>query len=205
MEYAKDVIPVCMECATLDAGTKMCEKCGIEYCMHFSSAIDVRYCGNCMVDVHLGITEITKETRYINPTTKQETSRKRRIATGYEFSGTDWLFAQYHINEIANDEAKFTEWAEYHRSQYTTLMSIREDKRIEKLAKLNQVKINLSPLSGTATPSGSRSRTRVDKVISKPVTDPNVIRATVGAALQAVYGRKPTDAEIDAVLNATKK
>jgi hypothetical protein len=79
------------------------------------------------------------------------------------------------------------------------MMRVREDIRIERLAKLNQVKINLSPLNGSAAPA--TKKIKQDKVIShKFVKDPNAVRATLQMALTAVLGRAPSTAELDVAM-----
>ena len=152
-----------------------------------------------MKDVQIEVSDITKETKYINPITGAETSRKRRRGKLYEYLGTDWLFAEHRIYEL--DDEKIDRWIEYHDAMCSHMKNVREDRRIERLAKLNQVKINLSPLS--SAPSGARARTKVNKVIShKFVSDPNAVRINMQTALTAVLGRVPSQQEVDAAMKA---
>ena len=65
MRYDAEQIPCCVDCdADLAGKTKICVKCGVVYCEHFSSNIDIRFCGNCMHDFKVSTsTEIRTEER----------------------------------------------------------------------------------------------------------------------------------------------
>ena len=61
-KYGSDTIPVCINCDRNNL-TKSCAKCGVAYCKHYTSNIDIAFCSNCVSDITLKESIIEKEVR----------------------------------------------------------------------------------------------------------------------------------------------
>lgn len=141
MTYTTDVIPVCPECSLRDEAedmTKLCERCGISYCVHFASPVDARYCGNCMVDMVVTESIETKTTIYENAK-GEEITRKRQIARSLKLTGTDWLFANKQISSLTDEELLVS--IEYHRNIAGAMLLEREERKTEQMNKLSKIKV----------------------------------------------------------------
>ena len=159
MSYSNDIIPVCADCETsadYDTKTKLCERCGISFCVHFASLVDARYCSNCMVDFKVTETIETKTTIYEN-SNGTEVTRKRQIAKSLRLEGTDWLFANTQIS-LLNDEQLLAA-IEYHRNIAGIMLLEREERKTEQLNKLSRVKINIrKPEDATKQPRVTKTK-----------------------------------------------
>src|SRR5271157_4849219 len=68
------VCDVCLELnLTHKADIVICERCEKPFCFHFSSNIDVQYCVNCLSDVSVSNSIITKTYEHKNEETGQKT------------------------------------------------------------------------------------------------------------------------------------
>lgn len=136
MTYEANLIPVCDVCK--EEEHELCKRCGIAYCKHFASAIDFHYCGNCLGDFSVVETIETKVTEYTDAA-GNITSRKRQLARNLKLTGTDWLFAQYAIENLTDEELLQT--IEYHRNIASMMLLERETRKMEKYKKLAGIKV----------------------------------------------------------------
>ncbi len=149
MRYGADVIPVCQQCAieetktsilSKDSITKNCAKCGIAYCEHYSSDVDVRFCGNCMVDFKVTNSVEVRTEDHLNDEGKVVYS-KRVHCKVLHLEGSDWLFTASKISTLSDTDLDAT--IEYHRAIAGLMLSEREERRVEKYQKLNKMVIKL--------------------------------------------------------------
>lgn len=148
MRYSAETIPVCPDCAVLDLNprteqtqiTKSCAKCGVAYCEHYSSDIDCRFCGNCMVDFKvINSVEIRTE-NHLNDEGAIVYSKRTRCKV-LHLEGSDWLFTTNKISQLSDEDLDAT--IEYHRAIAGLMLSEREERRVEKYQKLNKMVIKL--------------------------------------------------------------
>lgn len=194
MQYSPETIPACQECISNDATDdtiKMCAKCGVGFCCHFASSIDIQYCGNCMVDVNLTEEVIVKEQIFHN-SAGAETYRRRQIAKKLKLSGSDWLFANYQIGEISDEELGIA--IEHHKSIATAMMLERESRRVEHLQKLRGIKVILKPRNDVDS-TGAIKATK--KKTPKPTVD--AVREAIKVMITA-SGRIATDELVDQMM-----
>ena len=142
MKYAADVIPVCPNCAAEaeNEKTKQCAKCGIAYCEHYSSNIDIRFCGNCMSDFKVSTsTEIRTEER--SNEAGEVVYKKRVTCKRLHLEGSDWLFSAAKIHTLSDDDLDAT--IEYHSAIKGMMLQEREERRVEKWQQLNKLNMKL--------------------------------------------------------------
>jgi hypothetical protein len=138
MKYTADEIPVCLACDSIERGTNTCTKCKVQYCRHYASVTDVRYCSNCISDFTIKETIIEKVVERERPDGTISFSRKyqaRRIT----LQGNDWLFAAHLIEEMSDAEIEAT--IEYHRANVGLMLQERESRKLERIRKLSSIKI----------------------------------------------------------------
>jgi hypothetical protein len=161
MTYEQDQIPVCVHCDNIDSldRIKTCAKCSVQYCEHFSSEIDIRFCGNCMKDF--------KVTNSIEIRTTEQTNnageviyKKRVQCKRLHLEGTDWLFTANKISTLSDDDLDCT--IEYHRAIASLMLHEREERRIEKYQKLNKQVITLQRNSNVDNTGAVRGSLKTD-------------------------------------------
>lgn len=187
MKYAEDTIPVCAACALIEDSlsvTKMCDKCGVVYCQHYASDVDVRYCANCMSDFKVVETIETKIVEHMNED-NEVTSRRKYTCKSLNLSGTDWLFTSRKINTLTEEE--LTASIEYHREIASMMLQEREARRVEHFHKLAQVKLNFGPRpEHDATGAIKKSKDKKNRTTSsKKKPDANAIASAFATLLGA--------------------
>jgi hypothetical protein len=190
MPYDENQIPVCLACeerSDAEDTKKNCERCGVQFCCHFASTVDFRYCSNCMADFKVIESVETKTITYQNAA-GVVTTRRREIARNLKLVGSDWLFANTQISLLSDSEIEET--IEYHRAIMGVMLMEREDRRTEQLNKLSKVKITLrkrddvdSTGAVKKTKNGGTKRTSKQSSEEKKVAD----------ALQALLSLSPAD------------
>ena len=150
MQYGSEIIPVCHDCLELEP--KTCLKCGMEYCMHFSSTTDVRFCGNCMSDFTV-VTETEVRITESANCAGQIVYTKRDRCKHLKLQGTDWLFTERLIHTLTDEELDAT--IEYHRAICSLMLSERQDRQVEKYAKMSKLVIKLQASSVSVDSTGA--------------------------------------------------
>jgi hypothetical protein len=180
MRYATDTIPVCLECEQAETQQiKLCEKCGISYCMHYASNIDVRFCSNCMDDFKVIETIETKIVEHLNDA-NEVTSRRKYICKSLSLTGTDWLFTTHKIKNLTDEQ--LTDTIEYHREIASEMLLERETRKVERYKNLAQVTLNL-PKRQNVDSTGAVKQTRTRS--SKKEPDANAVATAIGVLLGA--------------------
>lgn len=136
-KFAIDAIPICTICDAKDE-TKSCQKCHVNYCKHFASVTDLRFCGNCIADVKLIETVLEKTVEHERPDGTISFSRKH-LARRLRLIGNDWLFASHLIEEMSDAEIEAS--VEYHRANVDLMLQERESRKQERYRKLAGVKV----------------------------------------------------------------
>ncbi len=108
-------------------GIRYCNKCQVPYCIHYASGIDPEYCHECLREVEVETSVITKTTEHFNENT-QRVYTKKQTARQIKFGGQDWLFHQRKISTL--DDAELDIAIEYHHAIYSGMIYEREDRRI---------------------------------------------------------------------------
>lgn len=213
MKYNNSTIPVCSECSASAIKVedskqqneglliRSCRRCGIHFCVHYSSSTDVRYCGNCLSDFRVSISLIEKTEEKIDDESGQILARKRQVAKSIHLTGTDWLFESHKISEM-NDEELLAS-IEYHDAIKGLLLHERETRRIEKFKKMASIRlphnvIDAPTAKGIGTSPNTTLKSRTTR--TKKKDDPN----TVAHALNALLGIKIDPAAIAAALKNKK-
>ena len=186
MRYPSDIIPVCVDCANNDQ--EICKRCAIAYCKHFASTIDFHYCANCLDDFSVVETIETKTTEYTNEH-GVVTSRKRQMAKNLKLTGTDWLFAQYAIENLTDEE--LVETIEYHRNIASLMLMERETRKTEEYKKLAGIKVRVI----TKEPKGDGK----DKAPKTPKAKKEPDQNAIFAALQTLLSANMTPEQIMAL------
>lgn len=136
-KYGPDVIPCHEECD--EAGeTKACKKCGIIYCKHFASLIDIQFCANCVSDVSLKETILEKIVEHIRSDGSVSFSRKHQ-AKYVKIMNVDWLFLNHAITEMNDSDIDAS--IELHRANVDLLLSERESRKLERVRKLAGIRV----------------------------------------------------------------
>lgn len=141
MKYADDEIPICVRCDKLDE-LKVCKKCHVQYCKHFSAVIDTNFCANCIGDVQLIETVIEKTVEHERPDGTISFSRKSQ-ARRLRLVGNDWLFLSHLIGDMSDAEIEAS--VEYHRANVDLMLQERESRKQERYRKLANIKIVHNP------------------------------------------------------------
>jgi hypothetical protein len=202
MKYDEHIIPVCEECGKAsEPATKHCEKCGIEYCQHFASNIDLRYCANCMDDFKVVNSVEIKVTEYHNPENGEVTSRRRQLCKKLHLQGTDYLFAAAQIGKLSDEELDAT--IEYHKAIASIMLNEREVRKVENNQKLQKIKLNLTrraDVDSTGAIKTPKTREKKEKTIQAPTREQIIAALTV-----MLGGKKPDDKLVDQMMKAGQK
>ncbi len=192
MIYDQSILPVCQECEQSDynGNTKQCEKCGIAFCKHYASSIDIRFCGNCMDDFQVVESIEVKVTEKLGPDGEVQ-YRKRQMARNLKLIGTDWLFTVHKISTMSDEE--ITASIEYHNEIKAQMLQERENRRTEFLNKLSKVKLNIKKREDVDS-TGAIKAVKVKTPKKKP--DQNAI----AAALATILGAGMTKEQVDNLL-----
>jgi hypothetical protein len=136
------VCDVCLELnLTHSTSVIRCARCGQAFCFHFASAVDVQYCVNCLSDISVSKSAITKT--YEHKNAQGDTVFYRRRAREIQIKGLDWLFAQRKIVELSDLELDLS--IEYHRNILSLMCIEQEQRRTAKMHRYANVKIHITP------------------------------------------------------------
>ena len=158
---------VCEVCLELNLTTKSvikCARCEQAFCFHFASNIDAQYCVNCMSEISIAKSQITKTYGHKNDETGV-TSFYRRRAREIKIDGLDWLFAQRKISELADVELDMA--IEYHRNICSLMMAESERRRNEKMHRYAGIKVNIPTPSTTTVHEGTTTTVKKTRTVSK--------------------------------------
>jgi hypothetical protein len=136
-----------------------CERCGQAFCFHFASTVDAQYCVNCLSDISVQSSIITKTYEHTNAETGTHTFYRRK-AREIKIDGLDWLFAQRKIITLTDLELELA--IEYHRNILSLMITEYEARRNAKIHRYANTKIvfpTKSPISSTATTTTRKIRT----------------------------------------------
>lgn len=138
MEQDVVTIPVC--CVTCDSRslTKSCIKCGVVYCKHHASKIDLRYCSECIGEIKVTESIIEKTVEHIKADGSISFSRKYQ-AKMIKLEGVDWLFASHLIENMSDADIEAT--IEFHKSNVDLMLMERQSRQQERARKLAGIKI----------------------------------------------------------------
>jgi Zn-finger nucleic acid-binding protein len=154
-KYSADEIPVCIPCDTGNI-TRTCKKCKVNFCPHYSSIIDIRFCANCVGDVSIRETIIEKVVERVKPDGQVSFSRAfyaRRI----KLEGVDWLFANELIVNTPDD--KLDAAIEYHRANIDLLLLERQQRQLERSHQLARVKVKINTSANDKTVATKTAKT----------------------------------------------
>jgi hypothetical protein len=154
------VCDVCLELnLTHPTSVITCARCGQPFCFHFASTIDAQYCVNCLSDISVSKSVVTKTYEHKND--QGDIVFYRRRAREIQISGLDWLFAQRKINELSDLELDLS--IEYHRNILSLMCTEQEQRRTAKMHRYAGVKIHLTPsvtdVNHTTTTTVKKTRT----------------------------------------------
>jgi len=139
------VCDVCLELnLTHPTSVVYCERCGQAFCFHFASTVDAQYCVNCMSDITVQSSIITKTYEHKNDETGVHTFYRRK-AREIKISGLDWLFAQHKIVTLTDLELDLA--VEYHRDILALMITEYESRRNAHFHKYAGVKVTMPPLT----------------------------------------------------------
>ncbi len=158
---------VCDVCLELNLTTKSvikCARCEQAFCFHFASNIDAQYCVNCMSEMSIAKSVITKTYEHKNDETGI-TSFYRRKAREIKIDGLDWLFAQRKISELADVELDMA--IEYHRNICSLMMAESERRRNEKMHRYAGIKTHIPTPSTTKVTEGTTTTVKKTRTVSK--------------------------------------
>ena len=158
---------VCDVCLELNLTTKSvikCARCEQAFCFHFASNIDAQYCVNCMSEMSVARSVITKTYEHKNDETGV-TSFYRRKAREIKIDGLDWLFAQRKISELADVELDMA--IEYHRNICSLMMAESERRRNEKMHRYAGIKVHIATPSTTKITEGTTTTVKKTRTVSK--------------------------------------
>lgn len=175
-------VPICELCMGAENTTKVCPKCGVDFCVHFASTNDIQYCSNCLSDFKVVETIETKVTERVNAE-GIVVARQKQIAKNIRLVGMDWLFMAKKISAMTDEEVLYS--IEYHSAIKSLLISEREERRVEHFQKMKGVKltptIDSSAIATNGVASNSKKRVKIDK---KP-PNANDVAAALGTILKA--------------------
>ena len=158
---------VCDVCLELNLTTKSvikCARCEQAFCYHFASAVDAQYCVNCMSDISVSKSTITKTYESTNQETGIKTFYRRR-AREIKIDGMSWLFAQRRIKELGDEELDMV--IEYHRNVLSLLIDESERRRNEKMHRYANVKMVIPTAATTKVTDTSSTTTKRTRTVSK--------------------------------------
>jgi len=176
------VCDVCLELnLTHPAEVVTCLRCGLPFCLHFASKIDVQYCVNCLSDISVSKSIITKTYEHTNEETGVKTFYRRK-AREIQIGGLDWLFAQRKISELTDTELDLT--IEYHRNILSLMIGEQERKRAEKMHRYAGVKMHIpTPSDSTSVSNSTTTTVKKTRTISKNKAQEQI--ASILASMQA--------------------
>lgn len=157
---------VCESCQELNLTTKSiitCARCGKPFCFHFASSVDPMYCVNCLSDVSMEKSIITKTYKHENAEGVQ--TFYRRKAREIKIGGTDWLFAQRKIYELSDVELDLM--IEYHRNILALMIDEQTQQRIAKLHRYAGVEVHIKTPSTTDVAHTTTTTTKRTRTVSK--------------------------------------
>jgi hypothetical protein len=193
---AQLVCDVCLELnLTTKAVVEKCVRCGQAFCFHFQSAIDSQYCVNCMSDVSVTKSVITKTYTHTNQETGEQSFYRRR-AREIKIDGLSWLFAQRKIVELSDVELDMA--IEYHRNIYSLMMDEAERRRNEKMHRYANTPFKIPTPTTTKVTDNTQTTVKKSRTTSKTKAG-----ETVAALLQSMLAKGMTIEQIIAA--ATKK
>jgi hypothetical protein len=140
-----------------------CARCGQAFCFHFASTIDAQYCVNCLSDVSVSKSIITKT--YEHKNAEGQTVFYRRRAREIQINGLDWLFAQRKINELSDVELDLS--IEYHRNILSLMITEQEQRRTAKMHRYAGVKVHIPTPTTTGVHDSTTTTVKKTRTISK--------------------------------------
>jgi len=158
---------VCDCCLELNLTTKTvitCQRCEQAFCFHFASSVDPMYCVNCLSDISMQKSIITKTYEHTNPETGEHTFYRRR-AREIKIDGLDWLFAQRKIIELSDVELDLT--IEYHRNILSLMITEGEQRRTAKMHRYANVKMHIATPSSTTVTDATHTTVKKVRTVSK--------------------------------------
>jgi hypothetical protein len=158
---------VCDCCLELNLTTKTvikCERCEQAFCYHFASSVDPMYCVNCLSDISMQKSVITKTYEHTNPETGEHTFYRRR-AREIKIDGLDWLFAQRKITELSDVELDLM--IEYHRNILSLMITEGEQRRTAKMHRYAGVKMRIATPSSTTVTDSTHTTVKKVRTVSK--------------------------------------
>lgn len=197
-KYDLETIPICENCNT-ESDTKNCKKCHIEYCKHFASTIDQRYCANCMSDLRLKETIMEKTVEHERSDGTITFSRKYQ-ARHIQMQGTDWLFSAALIPEMTDAEIEAT--IEYHRANVSLMLQERESRKLERFRKL--ASITVPRVTRESQEQKEKKEAKKNKKTKIKEIDPNDSSAILAAVMKLVNSGM-TQEQIVAMMAGGKK
>lgn len=145
---SSNVCDTCLNDNLLKAvGITNCSRCKQPYCLHYASKIDPQYCVDCMSDLSVTKSIVTKEYTHEDDEGNVISKYSRR-ARQIVVSGFDWLFAQRKIKTLTDAELDMA--IEYHRTICNWMIVESEQRRNEKMHRYANTKVVL-PTVGTTT------------------------------------------------------
>ena len=191
---------VCSLCLELNLTTKAivekCGRCGQAFCYHFQSAIDSQYCVNCMSDVSVTKSVITKTYTHTSPETGEQSFYRRR-AREIKIDGLSWLFAQRKIVELSDVELDMA--IEYHRNVYSLMMDESERRRNDKMHRYANTPFKIPTPTTTKVTDSTQTTVKKSRTTSKTKAG-----ETVAALLASMMAKGMTMDQILAAI-ANKK
>lgn len=136
-KYGSEVIPVCLNCDR-NSLTKSCAKCGVAFCKHFTSNIDIAFCANCVSDITIKESIIEKEVRREHSDGSYSFPRTY-VARKLVLMNVDWLFINKAIEDSTDAEIEAS--IEYHKVHCDLMMQERSSRQLERSRKLASIKI----------------------------------------------------------------
>jgi hypothetical protein len=174
-----------------------CHQCGEVYCTHFASTVDPAFCNECVKDVQMEKSVITRTTDHVNSSNGTITTRKQS-AIQIRFKGTDFLFHHRKIRTLSDIDLELA--IEYHRATYATMIVERDLRQIEHFHRNSgKVVINTSPVNASQVTTTYTKKTTVTKSAV-----PNKKQINAIAALELLQSKGLSVADITAMMKRVK-
>ena len=158
------VCDVCLELnLTHPTSVITCARCGQAFCFHFASTIDAQYCVNCLSDISVAKSVITKTYEHRNA--QGDTVFYRRRAREIQISGLDWLFAQRKIVYLSDLELDLD--IEYHRNILSLMCTEQEQRRTAKMHRYAGAKVHIPTPSTTNVNHTTTTTVKKTRTVSK--------------------------------------
>ena len=189
---------VCEVCLELNLTHKdqviKCTRCEQAFCFHYASNIDAQYCVNCLSDMSVEKSTISKE--YIHKDENNNiTSVYRRRAREIKINGLDWLFAQRKIATLSDVELDMS--IEYHRNIMHLMIDEQERRRNAKMHRYAGVRVVMPTPGATTVTDTTHTTVKKTRTVSKSRQ-----QEQLNAILSTVASKKGLDME--AVLKILK-